>query len=198
MKKTVITVSREYGSGGHNIAKALAERLGYTYYDELLLEKVAENTMLPENYIKEYGEYEVKPNIFSDIFMSKSSSQGKMYTYLFNEQKKVIEEIADKGNCVIVGRSADFFLKDREDTLNIFIFADMPFCVGRTMMKEDLKIEEARKRIADMNEKRRLSYKRCTKQEWGARNNYDVLLNSSHLGIDGCVDFLEEIIKNSK
>lgn len=195
MKKSVITISREYGSGGHNIAKELAKRLGYTYYDEMLIEKVAENTMLPEEYIKEYGEYEVKPNIFSNIFMSKSSRDGQLYEYLFKEQKKVIEEIADQGNCVIVGRSADFYLKGREDTLNVFVFADTPFCVGRTMMKENLKIEEARKRIADMNEKRRLSYKRSTKQEWGARENYDVLLNSSHLGIDGCVDLLETIIK---
>ncbi|MDO4467020.1 MAG: cytidylate kinase-like family protein [Bacillota bacterium] len=195
MKKKVITISREYGSGGHNIAKELAKKLGYTYYDKKLIEQVAENTLLPEEYIKEYGEYEAKPNIFSNFFMSKTSKDGQLYDYLFREQKKVIEDIANKGNCVIVGRSADFYLKDRDDTLNVFIFADKPFCVGRTMMKENLTLEEARKRIDEMNEKRRLNYKRCTKQEWGAKENYDVLLNSSHLGIDGCVEFLEKLLQ---
>lgn len=122
--KKVITISRQFGSAGRSIGKAVAEKLGYAYYDKEIIEKLAEKTGLSKSYIENAGEYAGSANIFSYAFVGRTIEGKSVEDYLWQKQRELILEIAQKENCVIVGRCADYILKDREDALHIFIHAD--------------------------------------------------------------------------
>ena len=131
MKKSIITISREFGSGGRTIGHQVADKLGYPYYDKELIKKVAEKTGFDPNYVEEYGEYSPGKSLLS-LLSSYTGTHGTMggmsvYDFLYVVQRKAILEVADQGPCVIVGRCADYILKDREDALHVFIHADEAF-----------------------------------------------------------------------
>ena len=132
MTKSIITVSREFGSGGRTIAHKVAERLGVPYYDKELIKAVAEKTGFDPKFIEERGEYAPGRTIFSMLPVF-DGTQGALSAadFLWAMQRQVILDLADKGPCVILGRCADYILKDRSDVLNVFIYADKAYRAER-------------------------------------------------------------------
>ena len=129
--KNVITISREFGSGGHTVGEQIAEKLGYKFYDKEIIEKIASESGLSQKYVNENAEYAPGTNIFSYGFVGRNALGESISDILWQAQCNVIKEIAQEGNCVIVGRCADYILKDKDNVLNVFIHADMDFRIDR-------------------------------------------------------------------
>ena len=154
MSKNIITVSREFGSGGRSIAKQVAESLGWTYYDKELVKQVAFETGLSESFIEEEGEYAPNKSWLSYIFSSHSGTPGVMNglsidDFLWVMQRKIVLDIAEKGNCVIVGRCADFILKDQKDCLHVFIHSNMDARAERIVRMYGESESTPKKRLED-------------------------------------------------
>lgn len=195
MRKRIITISRQFGSGGRSIGKEVAKTLGIAYYDRELIEKVAEKTGLSPDFIAERGEYSPSKNPFAYSFVDRSINGMSLSDYLYNEQRRVILELADKEPCVIVGRCADYILRDRKDCLHAFIHASEEVRAERIVKLYGETNVEPKKRLHDKDKKRAVNYKYYTDQEWGLAKNYDITLDSGVLGIDTCVKILVELAK---
>ncbi|MBR6784863.1 MAG: cytidylate kinase-like family protein [Clostridia bacterium] len=191
--KKIITISREFGSGGRTIGKHLAEALGVPCYDSEIIEKVAVESGFAEEYIKDKGEY-THPSLLMGLLSSRTIYNGPT-----NEDKiwliqcKVIKELAEKGPCVIVGRCADYILRGRDDVMKVFIFADPEARAKRIVEVYGEKEDAPAKRLREKDKRRAAYYQHYTDMNWGASRNYDVCLNSSFIGVDKCVDILKEI-----
>lgn len=194
MKKRIITISREFGSGGRTIGKQLAEKLGISYYDKELIEQLAEQTGLSKKFIEEQGEYAPAKHPFSYAFVGRSIDGLSVSDYLWNEQRKKIQEIAEKEPCVIVGRCADYILREREDVLNVFIHAPKDDRAKRIVEVYGETGTEPKKRLKEKDKKRAINYKYYTEQEWGRSENYHLTLDSSAFGIEGSVNLLYNIL----
>lgn len=202
MSIKIITVSRQFGSGGRSIAKQLADKLGFDYYDKEIIENVALETGFSKEYIERKGEEAPGKTVFSYGFESQTipgiMNGMTTHDYLWTAQRKIICNIADSGNpCVIVGRSSDYILRDREDVLNVFIHADMPFRTDRIVRLYGESEKKPEKRLMDKDKKRAANHKHFTDLQWGYAPNYDMSLNSGRIGIDKCVEILYEVVKNS-
>lgn len=191
MSNRIITISREFGSGGRTIGKKTAEKLGIPCYDAELIQKIAEKSGFAANYIKEEGE-DAAGGWLSSILSDRSmgpTNQDKLWLI----QQKVILELAEKESCVIVGRCADFVLKDIADCLNVFIHASMEYRAER-IVKEYGEQEESPERRLKEKDKRRAAYHRFyTDMKWGHAQNYHLCLDSGTLGIDKCVEILTNL-----
>lgn len=200
MSKRIITISRQFGSGGRTIAKAVAEKLGYAYYDKELIEKVAKMTGFDPKYIEENGEYAPGKSIFSlaSSYISSSRVMGGMsaYDYLWVVQRNAILEIADKENCVIVGRCADQILKDREDALHVYIHAPLEARAERIVRLYGESEKKPEERLKEKDTKRSVNYKHFTGEVWGDSRNYDLCLNSEKFGIEKCVELIVGLAKD--
>ena len=196
MEKNIITISREFGSGGRTIGRLVAQKLGYDFYDGELVKKVAEETGFDEKYIEQEGEYAQVKSWLAYAFSVRGvdAVTGGMSNddYLWATQYKVIREIAEKGNCVIVGRCADYILRDHDNCLNVYVHADMKARAERIVKKYGEKTASPRKRLEEKDKRRKLHYKRYTGQDWGVSQNYHLCLDSSVLGIGRCVDMIIE------
>ena len=193
MSYSVVTITREFGSGGRTIAKKLAEELGYDYYDYELVQKIAQESGFAEGFIEEFGEEVSTGGFFS--FFGNNWGALNINDQLYFAERKVILELAEKGNCIIVGRCAYYILKDRKDTLNVFIYADMKWKKDRIVNlygETDVDIE---KRILEKDKRRKAYYKYYTDRKWNRAANYHISLESSELGIDTCVEILKSIVK---
>jgi cytidylate kinase len=191
--KKVITISRQFGSGGHSIAKAVAERLGIAFYDNNLITEVAKQSGLSEEFIRENEEYASHSSSFLyQLAMSTAGTYGypSVYQKLYEAQTKVIEEIANKESCVIVGRCADYILKDREDCLHVFIHADNEHRAKHILEKYGPTEKTTAQRIKDKDNKRRNYYRFHTDREWGVAANYHLALDSGALGEALCVELI--------
>lgn len=200
MSKNIITVSREFGSGGRSIAKQVAESLGWAYYDKELVKQVAVETGLSESFIEEEGEYAPNKSWLSYIFSSHSGTPGVMNglsidDFLWVMQRKIVLDIAEKGNCVIVGRCADFILKDQKDCLHVFIHSNMDARAERIVRMYGESESTPKKRLEDKDKSRRLYYKRHTGREWGMSQNYGLSLDSSIFGQDKCAEIIIGLAK---
>ena len=195
MKYSIITISREFGSGGRYIGEHLAEKLGIAFYDKDIISKVAEETGLNEEFVKEAGEYSPFKSIFSYGFVSRDADGSSMEDIVFNAQRKIILELAEKGPCVIVGRCADHILADRDDCLNVFINGSEEDKIKRIMKYKGVADIEARRLMKDTDKRRRINYNYYTDRQWGKPQNYDVCLNSTSLTTDRCVEILYDAIK---
>lgn len=202
MEKRIITISREFGSGGRTIGRAVAEQLGIPFYDKELVEHVALESGFAPKYIEEHGEHAPGKSILSYMLAPQGVS-GVMNglstaDFLWNIQCNVILQLADKGPCVIVGRNADYILKDRPDCIHAFIHADSVYRADRIvrLYGESEKSPEAR--LQEKDKRRRINYQHYTGRTWGQAQNYDVCLNSSVLGEEQCVQILVNMYKNSK
>lgn len=193
--KNVITIGREYGSGGQEIAQRLAEELGFEFYNKDLISKVAEKLMVTADFIESTEERPVKRNIFQEFFPIWSNDATDNEKYIFEEQGKFIRQIAEDGNCIIAGRRADYYLKDNPNALHLFFYAEESFKVDRIMKKYGLTAEEAAKKCADMDKKRKSSYEYTTGRKWGDRHNYDRMIDTSTYGIDAVVKELAALIR---
>ncbi|MGN0156893.1 MAG: AAA family ATPase [Lachnospiraceae bacterium] len=196
--KKIITISREFGSGGRTIAKEVAEKLGYAFYDKELIEKAAKESGLSEQYIEEHGEAAPGKSIFGYAFIGRDSLGASVGDYLWNIQRKIIEELAQKGNCVIVGRCADYILKDREDCLNVFIHASEEAKKERIVKLYGETEDTPQKRLHEKDKARAMNYKYYTDQTWGMAKNYHLALSSSELGIEECVKIITYYAKNKE
>ena len=195
MSKNIITVSREFGSGGRAIGEVVAKRLNYQYYDKDIIAKVAKETGFSEEYVAKSGEYANSKNIFAYAFTGRDMNGMSIDDYVFNAQRKIILDIAEKGNCVIVGRCADYILRERDDVLNVFIIGEPEKKIERIKSMYSVSESEAKKLIKDTDKKRSINYNYYTDQIWGRNHNYAITLNSSILGMDKCIDIIEELAK---
>lgn len=195
MKKTIITISREFGSGGRTIGKNVAEKLGIPCYDKELIEELAQTTGFSKKYIEEQGEYAPTKSPFSYAFVGRNIDGMSVGDYLWNEQRKKILELAEKESFVIVGRCADYILREREDVLNVFVHAPAAERAKRIVEVYGETEVAPEKRLRDKDKKRAINYHYYTEQEWGRAQNYHLTLDSSAFGIEGCVDMICSIVK---
>ena len=196
--KKIITVSREFGSGGRSIGKLVAEKLGYDYYDSELVERVAQETGFSADYIADAGEYAPGRSMLSYAFSSGTPHTGASMNatdYLWATQCRIINELADKGNCVIVGRCADYILRQREDCLNVFIHADKDYKAKRIVELYGVTDKSPEKRLNEKDGKRKVNYKYFTGREWGIPENYHICLNSAYFGAEVCADIIADLAK---
>lgn len=201
MKYRIITVSRQFGSGGRSVGKKLAERLGFAYYDKELVKQVSLATGFAPEYIEERGEYANSHSRLSYLFTTVGTA-GVMNgmtapDYLYTMQRKVILELAEKGDCVIVGRCADYILRDRPDALHVFVHAPEAYKAERIVRLYGESEQSPEKRLADKDGKRRINYEHFTGRPWGAAENYDLSINTATIGEDNCVEMLYHIVKHS-
>ena len=202
MEKKIITISREFGSGGRTIGRMVAEKLGIPFYDKELVDQIALESGFAPKFIEEHGEHSPGKSLFSYAF-APQGVPGVMNglsaaDFLWNIQCSVILQLADKGPCVIVGRNADYVLKDRDDCLHAFIHADMNFRADRIvrLYGESEKSPEAR--LLEKDKRRKANYQHYTGRAWGQAQNYDVCLNSSSLGVETCAEIIYQMAKNCK
>ncbi|MDO5538821.1 MAG: cytidylate kinase-like family protein [Eubacteriales bacterium] len=187
MSNRIITISREFGSGGRTIGKKTAEKLGIPCYDAELIEKIAEESGFAANYIKEEGE-DATGGWLSSRAMG-PTNQDKLWLI----QRKVILELAEKSSCVIVGRCADYILKDRADCLNVFIHASMEYRAERIVKVYGDQKESPERRLKEKDKRRAAYHRFYTDMKWGHAQNYHLCLNSGILGIDKCVEILKNL-----
>ena len=185
----IITVSRQFGSGGRIIAKDVADKLGWKFYDREIIEKIAEKSGLAKEFIEERGEYaSAGQNLVYSApagfggFSTGQSVFDKLYVMQYN----IIREIAEEGPCVIVGRCADYVLRDRTDCFHVFIYADMDFRIARAGSIYKVDAPNIERYLLDRDKKRKLYYKYNTDRVWGDVKNYDLCLKSSAIGLDTC------------
>jgi cytidylate kinase len=191
MKNRVITISREFGSGGRTIGKMVAEKLGIPCYDNELLQEIAAKSGFTQNYIKEAGEY--APGGFLASAFSHPASGPNNADYLWEIQYRLITELAEKGPCVIVGRCADYVLRDKADCLRVFIHADMSFRMKRIVNIYGEQENSPEQRLKDKDKRRAAYHRFYTNMKWGHAQNYDITLNSGTLGIDKCVKIIQDL-----
>ncbi|MCM1284495.1 MAG: cytidylate kinase-like family protein [Muribaculaceae bacterium] len=194
----IITISREFGSGGRTIGKEVAKKLNIPCYDKEFIERIAEETGYAENFIEKEGEHAPTSHALSYMFLGRGLDGLSNADRIWFAQKKIIEELADKEPCVIVGRCADYVLRDREDCLNVFIYANKAFRAERIVTQYGEKDVEPLKRLADKDKKRKLNYKYFTEQEWGNRQNYHLCIDSGFIGIDHAVNLITDIVRSVK
>ena len=200
MTKKIITISRAFGSGGRTIGKEVAKRLGIPYYDKELVDRVAEESGFHADFIEEAGEYApvsssflfniaVSPNPMSMVNTMSMSDQ------LFVAQTNVIRKLAEEGPCVIIGRCADYILRDHPNALHVFIHSDMEHRAERIVRLYGETKQTPQKRLSDKDAKRKVYYKHYTNRNWGEAQNYHLCLNSGLIGVEKCAEIIADIAK---
>lgn len=199
MKKRIVTISREFGSGGRTIGKLVADKLGYKFFDTEIIDRVVEETGLSREIVERYDEYATHKNSF--LYSIAVNAGGDNYSGLSFAnrvqvaQVNLIKKLADEGDCVIMGRGADYILREREDCFNIFVRASMDFRAKHVIEnygETDVKIED---RLKDKDVRRKVFYRSFAMREWGACENYNLMLDSGAIGIEKCADLIADIIK---
>lgn len=195
----VITVGRQYGSGGREIGTMLAEKLGIAYYDDMLLKEAAKESGLCEDLFYSFDErpksflYSVAMDPYSfsmNHVMPKGSIEQQVYLATYDTIKK----LADKGPCVLIGRCADYALKDRDDVINLFITAPLENRIERVARRNGITRDEAKERIKRTDKSRASYYNYYSSKDWGDAKSYDLCIDSSLLGIEGTVELLEKLV----
>lgn len=188
MENRVITISREFGSGGRTIGKLVAEKLGVPCYDAELITEMARQSGFAESYVKEAGEYAT--GSFWDSLLTNRTSGPTNEDILWQIQCNVITDLAKKGPCVIVGRCADYILRDKLDVLKVFVHADMDFRAKRIVEVYGERAESPEQRLKDKDKRRSTYYRFYTGQKWGQLWAYDLTLNSGKLGVEKCAELI--------
>lgn len=199
-QKRIVTISREFGSGGRSIGKQLADQLGIKYYDKELVKQVAVETGFDPGFVEERGEFASNTSRFAWLLERTSGTPGVMNglsttDFLWLMQRNVILQLAEQEPCVIVGRCADYILLDRTDCLHAFIHADMAYRADRIVRLYGESEKSPEKRLQEKDTKRRLNYNHFTQQEWGMSQNYHISLNSGVIGPDRCVEILASLYR---
>ena len=191
MNKTIITISRTYGSAGRTIGHMVAEKLGLECYDSQIINKIAEESGFDAEYVKQNSEATAETGFFASLTgmdLYTFSNRDKIWIL----QSKIINEIAEKGPCVIVGRCADYILKDKYDLLKVFIYADDEERIRR-ITEEYHEAGERPEKDLIANDKRRATYYEIyTDQKFGDYHFYDMCLSSSSLGVENCAKIILE------
>lgn len=187
----IITVSRQFGSGGRTIAGEVARRLNIPCYDQELIEKVEKDSGFTKEYINENGESS-STGILTNMF---GTSFGR--DLVWTSQCKVICQLAKEGPCVIVGRCADYILREKADLLKVFVHADIKKRAERIVSVYGESDVAPEKRIKEKDKRRASYYSYYTDTQWGIATNYDICLDSGKFGIDKCVDIIVDLYKKS-
>ena len=195
MTKRIITISREFGSGGRFIGEEVAKKLGIKYYDKDIIGQIAEQSGFSPEYIRENAELSPKKGLFAYAFAGRDITGKSVEDMVYEAQRKVIMEIAEKESCVIIGRNADFILKDRDDVLNVFIHGAESEKVKRICKLYHVTETDAIKMMTDIDKRRMTNYRFYTDQKWGMAGNYTLSLNSSQLGYDRCEQIVIECME---
>ncbi len=200
--KMIITIGRQYGSGGLEIGQKLAEELGVNLYDREMLKRAAKESGLCEELFEAHDEKSTNSFLYSlvmDTYSFGYSATGyvdmPINHKVFLAQFDTIKKIADEGPCVMVGRCADYALEDYKNVINVFIYANMEQRIRRIAQKYDLTDAKAKDVIQKADKKRASYYNYYTNKEWGDAKGYDLCLNSGKLGIYGTVKAIMEYIK---
>lgn len=199
--KKIITIGRQCGSGGHTIGKMVAERFGIPFYDKEIIQKVAARSGLSEETVEKEGEYSTTSLLFNIAsrgisgYNVANSNNMLLRDQVNAYQTQYIKELAEQGPCVIVGRSADYILEDREDCIHIFVYGKLEDRMKRVESEHGISSKDAKFHVLDRDKKRSKYYKYVTDQVWGLAENYTLCLNSSELGIERCVDIIVNCYK---
>lgn len=188
MKQGIITISREFGSGGRTIGKAVARKLGIPCYDAELITEMAKQSGFAEDYVREAGEY-APGGLLNSMFTSRAGGPTNE-DILWQIQCNMVAQLAKKGPCVIVGRCGDYILRDRPDVLKVFVHADMAFRAKRIVEVYGQREESPEQRLKDKDKRRGTYYRFYTGRKWGQLDTYDLMLNSGVLGIEKCTELI--------
>lgn len=187
----IITISREFGSGGREFGRRLSENLGFAYYDQEIVQEIAKRTELSEKYVQQVMTHRPitsYPIHIGRSFRMMADPNMDQSQTIFREQCTILKEIAAKSDCVIVGRCADYILQE-EDPFRVFVYADMPSkvkrCREKNYEKEELTDRELERRINAVNRRRADYYEYCTGQKWGDRIHYDLCINTTQGTVKG-------------
>ena len=197
MKKYVITIGRQCGSGGHTIGETVAEQLGIPFYDKKLVQIVAERSGLSAETVRREGGYSSASSLFTSVssrgYSAYSANQREnmaLPDQINAYQTELTKELAEKESCVIVGRCADYILQGREDCLHVFITGVLSDRASRVITEHGIAPAAAEGHVKERDKKRSGYYKHITDQTWGMAANYDFCLNSNKLGIHCCVELI--------
>ncbi len=214
--KKIITISREYGSGGRSIGKKVAERLGISFYDSEIIDMAAETSGLSKEFISR-TEQSISSGLLYTLLLgtsyatpgttgfhggTRATMNVPLADQVFNAQRQVVIELAKKGPCVIVGRCADYILThteeiNKDDVFNVFIYAPLEFKAKRAVELKGLEEANAKKDVKLIDKRRANHYNTFTEQIWGDRKCYHALLNSSLFGIDGTADIIVNLVQHT-
>ncbi len=191
-KNVIITIAREYGSGGRYIGKLVAQKLGIKLYDKNFIEEMADSTGFSAEYIKENEQKRTVLDNFNNGYYAGLNNADE----LFIKESELIKELANKESCVIVGRCADFILKDNQNVLKIFIDNSLENKIKRATTFYRMDKEKAKKEITRINKLRANHYKYYTENNWKEPSNYDICINSDTIGIDYAVELICNMVKD--
>lgn len=206
MAKKIITISREYGSGGRQIGQMAAERLNMEFYDKALIDAAAKEIGFSPELIEDREQRLTNSLLYNFAVgalygvtypREPKPSELPLTEQIFMVQKRTIEEAAKKGSCVFIGRCADQILKSRPDVLRVFIYSDRNIRKRRAIEEYGIAEENADEFMYQSDKRRRIYYENYTNQKWGSRENYDLMLNSGELGIERCVELICAAMKQN-
>ena len=207
--KKIITISREYGSGGSAIGKIVAEKLGYKYYDKQLIDLAADESGLSPKFI-EKSEQSLSSSLLYNMMLGSNYSSNyatattpntlPLVDQIYNAQRTIILKVAKESPCVIVGRCADYILHTSEefadsDILKLFVYANPDDRIKRAIEAYGIPEKDAKKTITQVNKRRANHYNTFTEWTWGAYEHYDMLINSSYAGIEGTAGLIVDAAK---
>ncbi len=198
MKKRIITISRQFGSGGRTVGRIVAEKLGIPFYDKELVEQVALESGFAPTFVEEHGEHAPGNSVFAYAFAPQGvpGVMNGMSTadFLWHVQCNAILQLAQQGSCVIVGRNADYILKDHADALHVYIHADPSYRAERIVRLYGESEKSPHARLAEKDKRRKLNYQHYTGRTWGAAENYDLCINTSSLGVEQAADLILAVV----
>ena len=198
MKNRIITISREFGSGGRTIGKQVAEKLGIACYDQELIEKIAEQSGYSEEFVREKSEYTTYGSWFANAFADRDVRGMTIQDHIWTMQRQLIIDLAKKENCVIIGRCADYVLKDHDNCVHVFVCGDMDSKVQRMMHSYSLEESAAVERIKETDKQRKKYYSYYTGGDWEAASNYDLCLNTGDMSIEEAAEQILFYLKQKK
>ncbi len=196
--KDIVAIGRQFGSGGHEVGRRLAAELGLTLYDKELLKMVAQESNICEQVLEDYDEKPTGSLLYSivmDIYPSMNYVGNSLQQQIYQAQYDTIKRIGQKGGCVIVGRAADYILRDNPRLTSVFVHASDDFRAGRIMEYEHISKEKALDMIAKADKKRASFYNFQTDKKWGQASSYNLTVDTSDLGIDGCVTLIRRYLE---
>ena len=199
--KTIITIGRQYGSGGREIGKKLAEKLGIPYFDKELLARVAKESGFCEEMIRNHDERPTNSFLYNVVMDTYSFGYNTAFVDMPMSQKvflaqfDTVKKIAEEGACVIVGRCADYALSEYPNCLNLFIYGKEDAKAKRISERQNVSLSEAREMCVKRDKQRQSYYNYYSNKKWGRADSYDLCIDSGKLGVDGTVDFIIEFIR---